>query len=379
MKDDETGEALTQRPDDTQEAVPKRLDVYHKETEPILAHYQTQTRCTVSRVDANQSPALVWADLSMALKGKQPPKNMAFVFVKPNQMNEKVVNTVREGLKAKGLTITKEGDIKSEQIDRQKLVDQHYYAIASKATILKPSQLNVPNEKFEKQFGISWVDVQAKGLAFNALDACAKLGCDTAALNKAWDEAKNNNKLVKLGGGFYCGLVEMPEKTPIYVFNAFFMTMRSQYTAPKRVLHYFTVEWDEKDFSWADFRGRLLGATDPKDARQSSLRGKVFREWKSHDLESQPNVSDNVVHASASPFEGLCERMNWLGIQCRDDAYGRALMAAGLEEKTIKAWTFDPQVKLTSDDGKKGSVWDALEDMGAASCTAKAAELAALK
>merc|ERR1740129_1956644 len=154
----------------------------------------------------------------MVLKGQQPPKNMAFVFVKSNQMNEKVVNTVREGLKAKGLTITKEGDIKSEKIDRQKLVDQHYYAIASKATILKPSQLNVPNDKFEKQFGISWAEVQEKGLAYNALDACEKLGCDAAALNQAWGQAKKNNKLVKLGGGFYCGLVEMPGKSPIYVF-----------------------------------------------------------------------------------------------------------------------------------------------------------------
>jgi hypothetical protein len=26
-------------------------------------------------------------------------------------------------------------------------IDQHYYAIASKATILKPSQLNVPTDK----------------------------------------------------------------------------------------------------------------------------------------------------------------------------------------------------------------------------------------
>jgi len=282
-------------------------------------------------------------------------------------------------LEERGLKITGEGDIKSEQIDRKKLVDQHYYAIASKATILKPSELNVPNDKFQKQFGTSWADVKSKGLAFNALDACQKLGCDADALSKAWAEAKKKDKLVKLGGGFYCGLVEVQGQTPIYVFNAFFMTMRSQYTAPGKILHYFTVEWDEKDFSWADFRGKLLGPTDPKDAPQLSLRGKVFRKWKEHDLPAAPNVSDNVVHASASPFEGLCERMNWLGVQCNKDPYGKALIAAGLKEKTIKEWTFDPQVKLTCDDDKKGSIWDALEDMGATPCTAKAAELAALQ
>merc|ERR1712066_1629 len=108
----------------------------------------------------------------------------------------KANDLVREGLSSKGLKITSEGDLTSEEIDRKKLVDQHYYAIASKATILKPSELNVPNDKFEKLFGVSWADVQAKGLAYNALDACEKLGCDAAALNQAWAQAKKNNKLV---------------------------------------------------------------------------------------------------------------------------------------------------------------------------------------
>ena len=39
MLDDETGEALYQRADDTIDALPKRLAGYHKETKPILAFY----------------------------------------------------------------------------------------------------------------------------------------------------------------------------------------------------------------------------------------------------------------------------------------------------------------------------------------------------
>jgi nucleoside diphosphate kinase len=307
-------------------------------------------------------------------KKDAPPKNMAFVFVKPHQVTDKVVNTVRSGLEAKGIKILREGDITSETIDKKKLVDQHYYAIASKATILKPSQLNVPNDKFQKQFGISWQDCLSKGLAYNALDACEKLGCDAAALNKAWAAAKKNDKLVKLGGGFYAGLVEMPGKAPIYVFNAFFMTMRSQYTEPGRSLHYFSVEWEESTLPWSDFRGKLLGPTDPKDAPADSLRGKVFRSWQAHDLKTEPNTGDNVVHASASPFEGMCERMNWLATPCRSDPYCRALVNAGLKEETIKAWGNDPQVKLNAS-GKKGSIWDALEDTDATAGIAKAKQL----
>ena len=39
-KDDVTGEALTQREDDREETVRKRLEVYHGQTEPLVAYYK---------------------------------------------------------------------------------------------------------------------------------------------------------------------------------------------------------------------------------------------------------------------------------------------------------------------------------------------------
>lgn len=65
MKDDETGEPLMQRPDDTAEALVKRLEGYHNETEPILARYST---CSY-RVNANQNMDKVWTDLESVLPG----------------------------------------------------------------------------------------------------------------------------------------------------------------------------------------------------------------------------------------------------------------------------------------------------------------------
>jgi len=38
-------------------------------------------------------------------------------------------------------------DVALQTIDRKQLIDQHYYAIAAKATILKPHSLNVPEDK----------------------------------------------------------------------------------------------------------------------------------------------------------------------------------------------------------------------------------------
>lgn len=61
MKDDETGEPLMQRPDDTATALVKRLASYHGETVPILDHYKPNG--VVKQVNANQGMADVWKDV----------------------------------------------------------------------------------------------------------------------------------------------------------------------------------------------------------------------------------------------------------------------------------------------------------------------------
>jgi nucleoside diphosphate kinase len=306
-----------------------------------------------------------------------PTKNRAFVFVKPHAVTDKVNSLVKDTLEARGLKVTSEGELTSEEIDRKKLIDQHYYSIASKATILTPDKLNVDAAKFKGKFGKEWSAVLADKKAFNALDACAELGVDANALNKLWAGAKKADKLVKLGGGFYCGELTHGGKT-IYVFNGFFMEMRAAYTSPGRRIHYYTVEWDPSKLSWSDFRGKVLGPTDPKDAPADSLRGTVFKNWKALGLGAEPNVGDNAVHASASPFEGMAERMNWLGVQCKDDDYCYALVRAGLPEPLIAQWATDPQVKINAE-GKKGSVFDALEDLNVAESLSKVQAMYALQ
>lgn len=47
-KDDATGEDLVQRPDDTEETVKKRLDVYHEQTKPLVEYYTAWSKSGVS-------------------------------------------------------------------------------------------------------------------------------------------------------------------------------------------------------------------------------------------------------------------------------------------------------------------------------------------
>jgi len=65
MKDDQTGAQLIQRPDDTAEALKKRLDSYNKETVPILSHYAPKG--IVKRVDGGQPMKSVWAQVKSGL------------------------------------------------------------------------------------------------------------------------------------------------------------------------------------------------------------------------------------------------------------------------------------------------------------------------
>ena len=66
MKDDETGEALMQRKDDTSDALTKRLRGYHGETVPILEHYKPDG--IVRAVNANQGMDGVWKEVLESLK-----------------------------------------------------------------------------------------------------------------------------------------------------------------------------------------------------------------------------------------------------------------------------------------------------------------------
>ncbi|KAL3770672.1 hypothetical protein ACHAWU_004371 [Discostella pseudostelligera] len=296
-------------------------------------------------------------------------KNSAFVFVKPHANTAATQKMVRDALLAKGIEILSESDIDGKTIDEKKLIDQHYYAIASKATILAADEIPVPADKFEESFGEKWDQVLKEGRAANAMQACKKFGCTAEELDAAWQAAK----VVKFGGGFYCGLVSVKGQSPLYVFNAFFMVMRSKFVGEDMSIHCYEVQWDPKNLSWSSFRGELLGPTDPKEGPEGSIRKAILDNYKELGLTSVPNKGDNGVHASASPFEGLAEKCNWLGASAETDAFGKALLNSGLSKTTISEWSVDPRVTLPG--GDKGSVFDALEDMDVDDCLAKLVEM----
>jgi len=302
--------------------------------------------------------------------------NSAFVFVKPAAVTPATLALVEEKFRSFGIRVTGKGSLGAKAIDEQQLIDNHYGAIASKAVKLKPSELNVSEKaqaEFKETFGMDWADAIAKGLVYNAVDGCKKMGCKQTDMEKKyWCKLKKagpGKNMVKFGGGFYCG--KLADDT--FVINGFYMSMRSVFTTPPATLTWYTVEWPAAHLSWADFRGKVLGATDPSTAEPGSVRRAIFDDWKSLSLKEVPNTGDNGVHASASPFEALAERMNWLGASCGTDAFGAAALDAGVNAETLAAWTSDPTVDF---EGKKASLFDLLEDLSAKECIEKMVAIA---
>lgn len=69
MTDDVTGEPLIQRSDDNVETLRKRLTAFHSQTGPVVDYYRSKGLW--HSIDAAQSPAVVWDNLSKVFTGKQ--------------------------------------------------------------------------------------------------------------------------------------------------------------------------------------------------------------------------------------------------------------------------------------------------------------------
>ena len=64
-KDDETGEDLIQRPDDKEEAIMHRLEVYTEQTEPLIKYYRDKG--LIKEIDASVKPSEVFELLKQSL------------------------------------------------------------------------------------------------------------------------------------------------------------------------------------------------------------------------------------------------------------------------------------------------------------------------
>ncbi|GMH61270.1 hypothetical protein TrRE_jg352 [Triparma retinervis] len=301
----------------------------------------------------------------------QQRANIALIFIKPHAVSDKIKEFVSGEIKDAGLTMLHEGEMSAEDIESKGCIDKHYASIAKSAMDTNPGDLGVTDEKkaeFQKTFGSTWDESIELGLIFNAKGAAEKLGTmdgddlvplDGKGLDALWAKAE---KRVKLAPGLYVS--NIGEDEPLYVINGFYMAMREKYVQGSGI-YFYVVGFDPEVMSWAQFRGEVIGATDPEQAPEGSIRGKMLANWETEDLDldSKPNVGDNGVHASAGPIEGLKERTVWLGLAPEDDPFGSELLKwTGGKVATIAPWLDDAEVDEAKHYELKGKMFDLTED-----------------
>jgi nucleoside diphosphate kinase len=282
--------------------------------------------------------------------------NIALVFIKPHANTPGVERLLLNNLEQRHISVVAQGLMTAEDIDKKGTIDKHYYSIARYATIWKPSEIPITadaEQKFQEAFNKSWKDsIEAKKV-LNASEALQTVfhGSE-AALATAWGAAK----VAKLAPGFYAGYCE---KEQIYLINGFFIAMRAKFTTRGGSVRWFVVQWNEIELSWSEFRGTVIGATNPEKAAVESVRAQILHKWQELQLPGKPNGSDNGIHASAGPLEGLNERIIWLNGTVAQDRFGRTLLDAGVDAGLIGELLSNPSIHVK---GNNVPVFDVLED-----------------
>jgi len=268
-------------------------------------------------------------------------------------------------------------DGESSRVSMGELVDHQYGELAKYAMHTSGQSVKIPSEEFQKAFGEELQVVKEEKRIYSAREALSALGCDPATLESAWREAEQDSskgKIHSFGKNFHCANLAIHGKN-VYVINGFYMAVRGEYLQPDRPIHCLIIKWNKENLSWSEFLSKVIGGEDPAVAEAGSLRHTIFSKYEEFGLESAPTKVFNAIHASASPLEGLAERMNWCSRQINADDYGRILLGRGIPESRILDWVSGEAVVDAKDESKTTCVFDIVKGMDSKECTEKLTEL----
>lgn len=282
--------------------------------------------------------------------------NTALIFIKPHAVGEESTAFILEFLKDKGITFLSDGRLTAEEIDSRGIVDEHYFAIATAAVTKTPDRLEIgeeAREKFSSAFGVEWARTLSEGKILNCAQAKERLGGSGRELNERWKAGVQT----KLAPGLYVAYLE---SEGFYLVNGFYLGMRELFTTPGGTILWYIVEFEPEPLPWRKFRGEVIGATDPSKAVDGSLRQILYQRWTELGHPYQPTMTENGIHASAGPLEGLRERVVWAGAKVDEDPFAQALLSAGISCSRLDSLLENPVVTLA---GETDPVFDLTEDM----------------
>lgn len=286
--------------------------------------------------------------------------NQALAFIKPHVISSHAArDIIRSVFEQNGITVLFRKRLKGSEIAAQGLIDRHYAANARAGICRDPATLPVSHaaqQAFKDSFGAEWSQVVAGGSVVSGLVMQERLAISGEKLNEWW----NSHKFKKLAGGLY---VAYFDDQGVYVINGFYPSMREIFTAAEAEIELLVLEFDEAKLPWQSFRDDIIGSTNPAQAAANSIRGRLFR------LQGELGISityrENAIHASASAFEGLIEKLLWLPEwPLAEEPLWQELLPYNLSSDKLFAWQMEN--RLVTIVNRTASLLDMLENRGTA-------------
>lgn len=173
-----------------------------------------------------------------------------------------------------------------------------------------------------------------------------------------------SKKSIKIQSGFYLQLYEK-NGGKLVLINGFHPGQLHHFTHPDHRVALFLVH---SDTAWKTLRNEMVGNTYPEKAAPDSIRGSIYAEPPKFGL-SQVDISNNGVHLSAGPFEGVFELVNFFGglYEREKDRMlpllVRRLMSRGISEDKALKVAQNPPITVS---GKRTDLFSATEDFDTA-------------
>ncbi len=295
--------------------------------------------------------------------------NQALAFIKPHAArNKAALARIAATFSKNGIQVVYQTDRTGDQVRATGAIDRHYAVNARVGTCDNPADLFVGPEaraRFLSLFNENWEDALQQGRILSGLRAQQMLGITGEEINALWAR----HKAEKLAGGLY--IIFLPE-LQAYVLNGFYPSIRDLFNDPAAVMTLMVVEFDADTLPWRTFRGKVIGSTNPAAADPESIRGGL------HATQTEAGLAvtyrENVIHASASPFEALVEKTLWLPEFPLDrDPLWKLLQADGLALDRVLRWREENPV--VTRDGKLEPLVESLEDLDTDVLAARLLEL----
>lgn len=173
------------------------------------------------------------------------------------------------------------------------IISEHYGVIDKVARTPLEGFSEQAEKGFKREFGLSVNEANVIG-AFEYLKLHPEMDPDTLAT--IW----LSREYQKLAGGTYA---EYFKDEDLYLVNGFYPRLLRHFTKSDSCTVSFVLAGD---VSWGVARQKFMGATNPENAEEGSIRALLLSRQKEFALE-EISANLNGVHLSAGPVEGLVE------------------------------------------------------------------------